>query len=1543
MSFEPGGRADKLGNRYEGRWVIKQFFRLINEEIVSITVEPAGEDEVGVEFWVKHSDGKKEGHQCKARNADKEKWTVSDYKNKKILKKVKYQLDRNPSYIFNIVSAVSNTLLGDICDSARNSSGNSKEFYEYQILTRGESVQKTFKDFCDAMGLDDKNEVDLNIAYNYLKRINIILFPDNEVTKQDLLREASFLFTGKPETVYAHLSNYPLENDKLGSSITSNDLLTYLERQGIFLKQLGRNTIMPVVLRLQEEFKESILPNLINDEVIKRPETNDCIEILNHDGLVIVTGDSGVGKSGVLYQLTSYFDKKDILYVPLRVDRQIPKVSAFHYGNEVGFSDSPVYSIASVSDNKPAVIIIDQLDAIRWTGAHSANALDVCKEIINQVLFLKRQGKQIKLIVSCRSFDLKYDPELKNWFENKLDNQEYTWESIQVKPLSDNILQEVLGEVYSKFNNKQKALLSNPQNLYMWLEINKECDFNFSSSIDLIRAFWSNKRLKIEKEGLSVTDLNDTVDKLTIYMEKNGVISAPIRIVHRSSQIALNALKSHSIVREQNGTLSFSHQSYLDYLIAERVVESIESGKSILEWLGDRSNQTLLRREQLRQAMIMLIQEKFYNFAQLAKDILYSDSIRFHLKHLVLEVIGQSIEYDIKTEELIIELIKDDYWRSHVLETVFIGNSLGIKLLARKGYLREWIMSNNEMEANISVNLLSSIKNSFPNELVELLNELSEGNSVLQDRLLGVIGWDTERDTEEIFNLRIKLAKNKKYHYFSNWNSLGKKCPLRAISYIEAILESIEDLSYFNDENRKNRIENWYENDMKELLLVAEKYPIEVWERLISQLAKYNSQIEREIDESNWRNTYGDYSIIEGTIRLIIKAGRSMAKDDPSEFIKRANYVLENYSEAIKEFVFESISNLSSKYADYGISVFINNAFRIIQIGENRFNIPKRKVAREIIESLSPYCSEDVFGELEELIYCYHEPDELEVARWCLRNRKEGFFSNFYWGEAQYLLLSKLDSKRTSDKVKTLITVLKRRYDGKIDDEIANAKSYGGGIIKSKLDSNLFKISDKSWLNILQNSKVKEDNRKLWTKDESGALVESSIFQFSSSLERVAKTNPERFGILSLQLSSDVSPSYIAAIIRALALKEYDSDIELYHEWQPASKGTIINVLEKHLNVKSREISLAFCRLVKSRDDINWPENIINILKFLSTSHPDPEKETMNLSRTDWDGSMETLSSTELFDNSINCVRGVAVEAIGHLLWRDPKLLNLFEDTIENIIRDPHPSVRISLVETLIPIINIDTQKAVNWYVKNCIEDLRVVEERYSINFMNYTIKEHYDKLGLVLERMICSEREEVVIFGSRMVTAYHIIYNIFEEKVNKCINGSLNQRRGVIKAAGEMISNEDFSNKCIKILDGFLENYEAELKEEMDKVFRFDFNKLKHLEDFIKKYIKSLYFTDSSNLIYILLDYEDDLMEFSDIILSLSDEISEHWMDKTRDFNNRLRLVSTELPKLLIRLYNDTVRINNKGMLNTCLDIWDNFFEKRVGTVRELTEAINN
>ncbi len=50
MSLEPGGRADKYGNKYENRYLAKLLLRLVREELISITVEPLGDNSNSVEF-----------------------------------------------------------------------------------------------------------------------------------------------------------------------------------------------------------------------------------------------------------------------------------------------------------------------------------------------------------------------------------------------------------------------------------------------------------------------------------------------------------------------------------------------------------------------------------------------------------------------------------------------------------------------------------------------------------------------------------------------------------------------------------------------------------------------------------------------------------------------------------------------------------------------------------------------------------------------------------------------------------------------------------------------------------------------------------------------------------------------------------------------------------------------------------------------------------------------------------------------------------------------------------------------------------------------------------------------------------------------------------------------------------------------------------------------------------------------------------------------------------------------------------------------------
>ena len=42
MSLESGGRADKIGNSYENRYLAKLLLRLVEETYTSVEVEPLG-------------------------------------------------------------------------------------------------------------------------------------------------------------------------------------------------------------------------------------------------------------------------------------------------------------------------------------------------------------------------------------------------------------------------------------------------------------------------------------------------------------------------------------------------------------------------------------------------------------------------------------------------------------------------------------------------------------------------------------------------------------------------------------------------------------------------------------------------------------------------------------------------------------------------------------------------------------------------------------------------------------------------------------------------------------------------------------------------------------------------------------------------------------------------------------------------------------------------------------------------------------------------------------------------------------------------------------------------------------------------------------------------------------------------------------------------------------------------------------------------------------------------------------------------------------
>lgn len=101
--------------------------------------------EKGIDLWIGHKDGIREGQQCKARNASQESWDYGSIHARGIIENWKFQLMRNPTDTVSLISPLVFTLLEDLTGMVRNTSGSPKDFLEFQIRNSGTKTQQFFK------------------------------------------------------------------------------------------------------------------------------------------------------------------------------------------------------------------------------------------------------------------------------------------------------------------------------------------------------------------------------------------------------------------------------------------------------------------------------------------------------------------------------------------------------------------------------------------------------------------------------------------------------------------------------------------------------------------------------------------------------------------------------------------------------------------------------------------------------------------------------------------------------------------------------------------------------------------------------------------------------------------------------------------------------------------------------------------------------------------------------------------------------------------------------------------------------------------------------------------------------------------------------------------------------------------------------------------------------------------------------------------------------------------------------------------------------
>lgn len=1551
MPFEPGGYADKLGNRHEGRWIVLQLLRLLYELYDSVTVEAIGDDEIGVDLWIEKSKGIREAQQCKARNSSKESWTIADLKSRGILDNMKFQLDRDPNHQFALVTGVPASLFSDLCESARLSNNNSEDFYQYQIDAIGSKRRKVFQQFCEAIGLNFAQASDRKIAFDYLRRTYIHQWHDDQNSWDQLLTFTGLLASGDTEQIISALAQYA--EDNIRKPLTSDLVRQHLINHGFAPRNLSYDhRIAPIVEMLKGQFEESIAPDLIAGDLISRSETNLVLDALSSGGFVIIHGIAGSGKSGILYELTTLLHKQGHPYLPIRLDRNIPHNTTKQLGADLGLPESPAICLASLIGDNFGVLILDQLDALRWTSKHSLNSLSVCKTLVREIESLRVTGRQVRVVLVCRTFDLEHDPEIAGWIESAKHN---TWTKVGIRGLPEVQVKAVVegaGHRYFELTSRQKQILQSPQHLGMWVKLTKSGNqAGFKNSVQLLEMFWANCLREFEKVGLPTKDAEAVLNLLIDYMELKSRLYAPeglVKIYLKETDI----LCSKGILQKANGKITFRHQSYLDYLVSRRLLDNIYKGQgSITKWLGTKSEQSLFRREQLRHILSLVSLESQDDFLSVLQAILTEKEIRFYMKHVALEVTAQVEELQPALQRYLRTLIDDDYWGEHILSTVLFGNPHHVRWLLQLKIIKQWLLSKEQIHNNIALWLLRSVNGPLSLDLAETLEPFIEES---QDWALAVLDSIDPRgdiDSEPMFELRLKLARKGLLSSWTSWKQLSKNYPMRVLQLIEAGISTLtdEDLrrsiyGFSSNYHSTLVLDDWSEEEIISIKYAAAEHPESTWRLLMPHVERLTANAINGTAERYWhdpftvRNTKS-IAVVSGIMQMIIVAGKKLANENPELLFLLAEPYKDSNASVIQLILVEIYAEMPPTYADRGISWLLSNSAHLL-LGSG-FHEPKWMPSVRLIQRLSPICTELLFEKLETFIVSYHEPDELKKAKAYLQYWKHGY-KTYFWGEAQYFLLPALCSSRRSRKCEDLIQILERKFAGRSDESFLYLSGNGGfrSVVSSIPADRLEMLSDHTWLQIVNQSLPLESSSR-W-KEVGEHYAESSVTYFAGDLHRVAAKFPERFGQLALQFPMDVHPEYIAAVLGGFgnavppqALPEHERV-----NWQPARREVVEAVLDRYNFYDDTATATNLCHLIERRASEPWSISIITRLVKYAISHPDPISDVLNVGS---DKSLEEVTVEHLYQKTINCVRGIAAHAIAVWMNAHPSRIAEVQPAINSLLFDEHPSVRMAAIEVCIAYLGINDNKAVEYFLRAVHGDLRVAASPRATVIFNHTASSHHEELAPLIRQMLGSEHDDVVEQAASEVTARWIFYDFFANEVEACLVGSVYQRKGVAKIASNFIGQENYSTKCKLLLSRLLNDSDPKVLEAVNHAFYNAFILyIPDADNFVHQYINSpAYKNDPSPLLHTLERHTGSILPYSNWLLAICKVFSGPLREQSRDIQTGIAADAFLIPSLILRLYEQAHEQQELDTANLCLDAWDMLFESRVGRTRELAKSM--
>ncbi|SDP84580.1 hypothetical protein [Clostridium gasigenes] len=1281
--------------------------------------------------------------------------------------------------------------------------------------------------------------------------------------------------------------------------------------------------IIPRVRELNEQYKSTFRG--IKGTFINRPEIDKCIEDIKQDKSVIIHGKAGQGKSGCTQGVIEYCETQGVPYVAIKLDDRIPEQNADKWGEELGLTTSIPMALSMLCENKRGVIILDQLDALRWTNVHSRQALITCTEVIKRVEEINlNRNKKISIIFVCRTYDYENDPYIKALFNsnNNEENKEkigIEWKEIIVEELAEDVVRQIVGVRYDKLSYKMKKVLSIASNLYIWEHLEQESMYDdYSTANQLIQKWWEQIKKNCTDNLVDEVEVEATKEELINKINTLGKLHISVKLLNRLkvTERSLTYLSSNGFIVKSNNTISFAHQSISDYFLAKEMLKRYFEGEDIIKIIGNRDKQTPQKRYQVQMLLqdIQTIDEE--EFIKVGIQMMKSNEIRFYVKYVFFEVIGQAITISYATKNFILKYYDDYEYGNHIIDGIISGHAVFVQLLLDNGILDKWMSLDDKKDR--AIKLLQSISPQYRSEDIDFIKRYLFKSMEDDEKFSRCFSFRIYDDIDEIFELR--LAFYERYPNFIDryidFKELFIRCEVRALRIFEFVLKNeLKGRGIYQEE------EKFLDKDNEVL--------IENVELILDTLLVYIPQ-EEEGWCSRWnaRESYNQ-GLGRACVEIIKKANMVLIKRNPEEFIHRYKKYFNKVYNVYNEIILDGLKKFPTELSNLVITCLYDN-FNSLIFDKSSATKNKLDKVKDVIELHSRWCDNETYLKLEEKIIYYIDP---RAKEWYKRriefNRDKSNNTNVYWrfwGDLQIVLLPVLPKDRMSQKAKSILEVLERRNKTLEENNVYDKNSCRSGSVYSPISGKM--LSNKQWVQILTNTKlIFRDRSSRWVEIK-GGFVKSSIEEFASELRDAVSKEPKRFINLILDNSLNINDVYVDALFSGVTYSEKLEEVN-----NKMLEELILTYKYDYEGYRARYI----CDMVRKKKNGEWSYQILDMIKDVALNHIDSKIDQPNVTSPDY---KKMKSFNMLSSNALNCVRGSAASAIGKLLWDHKTLFEYFEDVIIKLCQDVNPAVRLATLDILFPAYNINRVWAIEKIMNILKNDYRLAGYRGMKQMFFFTHNENQEEIENIILKCFYEEDEDLVKIGAYTLAEMYISLNKFTGVVENV--ESLNQEQ--VKYILEMVIiyfNKEEYNELAKSLIMKYISLDLDLEFPICRIFYDNLIDIERDEEFLKNLVS---FKSSKKIVSAFVRYleksDQPIIAYKDVIFAISYNIIENNID-SEDYIYGL---DEEISKLIIGLYDEASQEKNEEMnaiANECLCIWDLMFEKRIGAARILTSKM--